>query len=92
MTHCEQNSDAAPHAETIISRHVRDLFRLLPRLSGFRVGLDLNVEDVFAGTPPHGTSTRALYPVVMQAIVELAECHPEAAQLMCGRTFARRLH
>ena len=92
MTNCEQNSDTAPRAEAIICRHVRDLFRLLPRLSGFRVGSDLNVADIFASTSPDCTSSRALYPVVMQAIVELAECHPEAVQLMRGRTFARSVH
>ncbi len=80
------------HAEAIVSRHVRELFKLLPRLSGFRLGADLTVVDVSVSTSLAVSAPRGLYPVVMQAIVELAECHPEAVQIMRGRTFARTLH
>ena len=89
-----ENQDEAlrQHAEAIVMRHVRELFKLLPRLSGFRLGPDLTVADVSACSSPGRASTRGLYPLVMQSIVELAECHPEALQVMRGRTFARFLH
>ena len=80
------------HKEAIVTRHVRDLFKLLPRLSAFRLGADLTVVDVSVSTWPALSAPRALFPLVMQSIVELTECHPEAVQLMRGRTFARTLH
>ena len=80
------------YMEAIVTRRVRELFKLLPRLSGFRLGADLAVVDVSASTSPAIPSSRGLYPLVMQWIVELAECHPEAVQHMRGRTFARSLH
>jgi len=94
MKTCGESRDDAQrrHAEAIVSRHVRELFRSLPRLSGFRLGTDLNVVDVSVSTSPACPAPRALYPVVMQSIVELTECHPEAVQLMRGRAFARTLH
>jgi hypothetical protein len=79
------------HTEQIVSRHVRELFKLLPRLSGFRLGADLTVVGVSVSTSPAFPARRGLYPFLLQAIVELAECHPEAVQLMRGRTFARSL-
>lgn len=79
-------------AEARVTRHVRDLFKLLPRLSAFRLSNDLTVADVFGGNSTDYTSIRGLYAAVTQSIVELAECHPEVAQLMRGRTFARSLH
>jgi hypothetical protein len=80
------------HAESRVTRHVRDLFKLLPRLTAFRLSSDLTVADVFGGGSPDYPSIRGLYAVVTQSIVELAECHPEVAQLMRGRTFARSLN
>jgi hypothetical protein len=79
------------HAESIVARHVRDLFKQLPRLAAFRLSGDLTVAEVFGGSSPD-CSIRGLYAVVTQSIVELAECHPEVARLMCGRTFARSLN
>ena len=91
--HFENRDDAqCQHAQAIVIRHVRELFKLLPRLAGFRVGTDLAVADVLADSSPARNSTRGLYTVVTQSIVELAECHPEALRFMRGRTFARSLH
>lgn len=75
----------------IVIRHVRELFKLLPRLSEFRLGADLTVLEVSVGTSPALTTRCGLYHFLLQAMVELAECHPEAVQLMRGRTFARSL-
>jgi hypothetical protein len=79
------------NTEAIVTRHVRALFKLLPRLSGFRLGADLTVVAVSVCTSPALPSRRGLYPFVMQSIIELVECHPEAVQLMRGRAFARNL-
>lgn len=77
------------YTEAILIRHLRELFKLLPRLSGFRLGADLTVVDVSVSSSPAVPARRGLYPSLIQAIVELAECHPETVQLMRGRTFAR---
>jgi hypothetical protein len=79
------------HTEAIVTRRVRELFKLLPRLSGFRLGADLAVIDVSVSTFPAFPARRGLYPFLMQAIVELAKSHPEAVRLMRDRTFARSL-
>ena len=79
----------SPHTEAIITRHLRDLFKQLPALSGFRLRVDLAVSDVSMCGPAPRHATQGLYPLVMQSIVELAECHPEALQHMRQRTFAR---
>ena len=90
----EESQDTAhhQHVEKRVTRHVRDLFKQLPRLTAFRLSDDLTVAEVFGGSFPDDTSIRGLYSVVTQSIVELAECHPEMAQLMRGRTFARCLN
>jgi len=77
------------NTEAIVTRHVRELFKLLPRLSGFKLGADLNLVDLSVNTAPAFPERRGLYASVMQWIIELAECNPEAVQLMRGRTFAR---
>lgn len=78
--------------EAKVARHVRELFKRIPRLTAFRLGNDLIVAEVFGGGSPDYPSIRGLYAVVTQSIVELAECHPEVARLMRGRTFARWLN
>jgi hypothetical protein len=90
--HYLPDDDAAARrrlAEATVSRHVHELFRRLQRLEAFRLGPDLTVVDVSVNT---SAAPRGMLPLVMQAIVELTECHPEAVQLMRGRTFARSLH
>lgn len=66
------------HTEAVVSRHVHELFKRLPMLSGF--------------TCPGYTAGVYLYEKVMQSLLEFAEEHPGAAQLMRGRTFARTVH
>jgi hypothetical protein len=75
--------------ELAIARHLRALFECLPTLAQFRVRTDLMVADVSALTDAGNASTRRLHVSVMQAIVEWAECDPEAVDLMRGRTFVR---
>ena len=85
------------HIEAIVARHVRELFKRLPMLSGFWVRPDLEAE-VSVFTLPGCSTGRilyeevSLYEEVTQSLVALAEERPEVVQLMRGRTFARALH
>jgi hypothetical protein len=77
------------YPEMSVNRHVRELFRQLPRLSGFRLGAELGVAEVSACRTSGGGASGSLRRMVMQAIVELAECHPEVLENMRGRSFVR---
>jgi hypothetical protein len=79
------------HNEAIVARHLHQLFRRLPMLSGFWLHPDLKVaEVVFTGTGH--TAVRDTHAQVMDSLVQIAEECPEAVHLMRGRTFARTLH
>lgn len=78
--------------EALVTRHMRELFNRLPTLAGFRLRSDFVVTDLACNDSPGRITIRSLYPRVMHAIVELAETHPEALQLMRGRRFARHPH
>jgi len=94
MTHAVSTSrlddDAQQlHWEAHVSRPLRELFRRLPTLEGFRVRSDFSVADVSATGSPNGTSHPRLRLSVMHALVELAECDSRALALMRGRSFSR---
>ena len=78
--------------EAMVAGHVHELFKRLPILSGFWLGPDLEVAELSVLTWPGYTAGAELYEAVMQSLVEFAEEHPEAVQLMRGRTFARAVH
>ena len=80
------------HTEAIVARHMHELFKRLPILSGFLLRPDLKLAELSVFTWPGYTAGRDLYEEVMQSLVEFAEEHPEAVQLMRGRTFARAVH
>jgi hypothetical protein len=80
------------HTEAIVARHLDELFRRLPMLSGFWLRPDLDVAEVSVCTWPGYTPGPELYEDVMQSLVDLADERPEAVQLMRGRTFARAVH
>jgi hypothetical protein len=94
MNHSEQRPREVcrHHTEAIVSRHVHELFKRLPMLSGFWLRPDLKVAELSVFTWPGYTAGAGLYEAVMQSLVEFAEECPEAAQLMRGRTFARAVH
>jgi hypothetical protein len=75
--------------EALVARHLRGLFDRLPTLAGFRLRSDLLVTDVSVVSGSSCTAVRRLHVRVMQALVELAECDPDAIVLMRGRAFAR---
>jgi hypothetical protein len=76
--------------EAIVARHLHQLFRRLPMLSGFWLHANLKVADVATWTG--SASGPDLYDQVVDSLIQLAEESPEAVQLMRGRTFARAVH
>ena len=78
--------------EAIVARHMHELFKRLPMLSGFWLGPDLKVAELSVFTWPGYTAGSDLYDHVTESLVDLAEELPEAVQLMRGRTFARTVH
>ena len=80
------------HTEAIVARHVYELFKRLPMLSGFWLRPDLKVAELSVFTWPGYTAGRNLYDQVTESLVELAGECPEAMQLMRGRTVARAVH
>src|SRR4029453_18100460 len=94
MNHSEQRLHEArrQHNEAIVARHMRQLFQRLPMLSGFWLRLDLKLAELSVFTWPGYTAGADLYEAVVQSLTDLAEEHPEAVQLMRGRTFAREVH
>ena len=69
---------------------IYSLFDLHPMLSGFTVDAGLCVEDVALDWPC--LPTGAVGHDIAQAMLELLDEHPEAAEWLRGRTFARTLH
>ena len=94
MNYSEQSlsEERRQHIEAILARHLQQLFQRLPMLSGFWLRPDLNVADLTVFTWPGFTAGEALHDEVVQSLVDLAEEHHEAVQLMRGRTFARAVH
>ena len=86
------NEARRQHTEAIVARHLHELFRRLPMLSGFWLGPELELADVSVFDWPGYDAGRHLYEEVLQSLVDLAEERPEAVQLLRGRTFARAVH
>jgi hypothetical protein len=76
----------------VLEKHLGDLFRRLPMLSGFSLGEDLAVTDVVVHSWPGYVADEELYKDLMMALNDLADERPEAIELLRGRTFARTLH
>ena len=79
--------------ESELENVVADLFDRLPSLIGFSVGeeqQELVVADV--ETFPWTARQGALLGEIAVPLLELLDEEPEARTLLCGRTFARRLH
>ena len=80
------------HTEAIVARHVDELFRRLPMLSGFWLEHDLELSELSVFAWPGYTAGRELYEEVTRSLADLAEERPDAVQLIRGRTFARAVH
>jgi hypothetical protein len=77
-------------AAAIVARHVHEIFRRLPTLSGFWLSRDCAELSIVAC---HGyTAGPGLFDKVMQSLLQIIALHPHAEQFMRGRTFARSLH
>ena len=85
------NDARRQHTETIVARHMDDLFQRLPMLSGFCLR-NLEVAELSFFTWPGWSACQDLYEEVMKSLAELADERPDAVQLMNGRTFARAVH
>jgi hypothetical protein len=93
MNHSEQRLSEAcrEYHEATVARHLHQLFRRLPMLSGFWLHPDFKVGEVVFSWTGY-TAGPALYDQVTDSLAQLAEECPEALQLMRGRTFARAVH
>jgi hypothetical protein len=81
-----------PRRDAQVTRHLRQLFDRLPEIASFRLRCDFMVAEVSLVSGSACTANRRLHVSLMQALVELAECDPEAIALMRGRKFTRSLH
>jgi hypothetical protein len=76
-----------------IDATVNQIFAAWPELYGFSVGQlegELCLEDV--ATDPWHARSEELLGQIAAALLELVDELPEAADILCGRTFARTLH
>ena len=80
------------HTESIVARHLSELFERLPMLAGFCLRPYLELDELSVFTWPGYTAGGELYQEVIQSLGDLAEERPEALPLMLGRTFARTVH
>ena len=86
------NEARRQYTETIVARHMDELFQRLPMLSGFCLRPNLEVAELSFFTWPGWSACQDLYEEVMKSLVELADERPDAVRLMSGRTFARAVH
>jgi len=80
------------YVEAVLAKHVVALFERLPMLCGFSVRYDLELGDVAVCGWPGWSAGPDFYEELVQALAELAEERPDAADLLRNRTFARSLH
>ena len=76
----------------VLEKHLADLFRRLPMLTGFTLRQDLEISDVAVHSWPGCVAGEELYQDLAAALTDLADERPEAVELLRGRTFARALH
>jgi hypothetical protein len=90
----EQAVSESKHRETeaVVGKHVEQLFKRLPMLSGFCLRPDLELDEVTVIIGPNCNGSAALCDEVLRSLLELAQEQPEAVHAMRGRTFARALH
>jgi hypothetical protein len=89
-TSFETEDGVSQPMEAHVMRHVRALFDRLPGLEKFRLDGNLTLADVSVAGSSNRISGGRMHVIVMQALVELAECDAEALMLMRDRTFLRR--
>ena len=90
--HSRLNEERLQRSEAFLEKHLADLFRRLPMLSGFTLREDLEVTDVSVHSWPGYVAGEELYKDLMVSLTDLAEERPDAVELLRGRTFARSFH
>jgi hypothetical protein len=75
-----------------VSNVVEGLFRRHPALCGFAVREDLSFSNVSCHPALHGMEATELLDEISEALHELLEERPEAADVLRGRTLARVFH
>lgn len=79
--------------EADLAARVETLFGRCPALCGFSVQEgDLALSDLTCHPVPDRERAEAVLGEVSQMLYELVDEQPEAAELLCGRTFARTVH
>ena len=71
---------------------VQALFQRQPALCGFAVREDLSLSNVACHPALHGMEASALLDEIAEALHQLLEERPEAAEVLRGRTLARVFH
>ena len=82
------NETRRQRTEAIVARHMDELFRRLPMLSGFWLGPYLEMAELSVSWPGCTAGTE-LYEEVMQSLVDLAEERPEAVRVRIERSERR---
>lgn len=75
-----------------VSNVLDGLFRRYPALCGFSVQQDLSFSNVSCHPAVHGLEATELLDEISEALHELLEERPEAAEVLRGRTLARNFH
>jgi hypothetical protein len=75
-----------------VSDVLEGLFRRHPALCGFSVRDDLSFSNVSCHPALHGLEATELLDEISEALLELLEERPEAAEVLRGRTLARVFH
>ena len=75
-----------------VSNVMEGLFRRHPALCGFSVRDDLSFSNVSCHPALHGAQASELIDEISEALHELLEERPEAADVLRGRTLARVFH
>lgn len=75
-----------------VSNTVEALFRRHPALCGFSVRDDLSFSNVSCHPALHGAQASELIDEITEALHDLLEERPEAADVLRGRTLARVFH
>lgn len=75
-----------------VSNVVQALFQRQPALCGFSVREDLSLSNVACHPALHGAHASELLDEISEALYELLEERPEAAEVLRGRTLARVFH
>lgn len=75
-----------------VNEMMTGLFQRHPALCGFSVTEDLSFGNVACHPAVFGEDAQALREEISEALHELLDSRPEAAELLRGRTLARRFH